>query len=64
MKQKKAKWDQITHFLKNDEYICSECGYNAKKPFKKCPGCSSQMKGTNYDPEWVDEMDFLDWEDD
>lgn len=63
MKEKKSELIHKTHFLKDDEYICKACGYRAKKAFKVCPGCGAKIKRKNYDPSWVDEMDFLDWED-
>ena len=62
MKEKKSIWIQKTHILKDDEFICKTCGYKAKKALKICPGCGAAMKKTEYDPSWVDELDFLDWE--
>ncbi|MBQ7595893.1 MAG: hypothetical protein IJU45_04425 [Clostridia bacterium] len=64
MREKKSKWTQRTHILKDDEFICKNCGYSAKKAVKTCPGCGAKMTNTNYIASWVDEMDFLDWEDD
>lgn len=52
-------WTQNTHILRADEYICSVCHQSFKKPTKTCPHCKSQMKGSMYDPNWVDEVEFL-----
>ncbi|MCQ2548385.1 MAG: hypothetical protein MJ145_05240 [Clostridia bacterium] len=57
---KKAYWTQQTHLLKADEYICSACGYSAKKALKECPGCGAIMSKSKYDPTWVDEAEILD----
>ena len=56
----KTFWIQKTHLLKNDEYICSNCKFNADKAYKRCPGCGAEMSKTKYDPSWVDEAEFLD----
>ncbi len=63
MKEKKSEWIQKTHILRDDEFICRACGLKAEKPFKICPGCGAKMKKTKYIASWVDEEDFLDWED-
>ena len=60
MKHSNAKLIQKTHLLKPDEYICSKCFYSTINPFCICPGCGSKMKNVNYDPNWVDEMEFMD----
>ena len=38
------------------EYECSVCGAVYDKPYAVCPHCNSQMGGSKYDPDWVDEM--------
>ena len=60
VKNNKAYWVQKTHIFKADEYICSKCGYSAKKPMKQCPRCEMRMTKSKYDPTWVDEMEFFD----
>ncbi len=27
-----------------DEYVCPECDYTAKKPFAKCPNCGEALE--------------------
>ena len=60
MKKKTAHWIRHTHIFRHDEYECSACGFRTKKPFKTCPGCGLPMKGSKYDPSWVDEMEAID----
>lgn len=60
MAKKHGKWIQHTHFLKNDEYECTNCGYIADRPYATCPSCGNDMNGSDYDPEWVDEMEIID----
>lgn len=60
MKQKTAHWIRRTHLFRKDEYECSFCGVRMDKPYKTCPGCNLPMKGSKYDPSWVDEMELLD----
>ena len=56
-----AYWTQHTHFLKSDEYECSECGYMSDKAYSHCPNCGADMDdGDDYDPTWVDEAEMLD----
>ncbi|MCR4594900.1 MAG: hypothetical protein K5761_07570 [Clostridiales bacterium] len=56
-----AYWTQHTHFLKSDEYECSNCGYVSNISYPFCPGCGSNMNdGNSYDPTWVDEAEMLD----
>lgn len=60
IEKKKAQWIQKTHLFKDDDYVCSECGYSSEKPYSECPRCHSNMRGSNYDPSWVDEAEMLD----
>ena len=58
--KKKGYWIQRTHIFQNDEYECSVCKNRTDKPYSVCPRCGSQMKGSRYDPSWVDEMELID----
>lgn len=58
--KKSPYWIQKTHFLRDDEYICSSCGFKAKKAYKSCPSCESQIAKTVYDPSWVEEAELFD----
>ncbi len=58
--KKAAYWIQRTHLFKKDEYECSICGKLTDKPYKICPHCGTSMKGSKYDPSWVDEMEMFD----
>ena len=60
MRSRSAKWIRHTHLFRRDEYECSACGCRALKPFWVCPGCGLPMKGSKYDPSWVDEMEAID----
>lgn len=60
MRKKIAKWIQHTHLFHKDEYECSACGFITDKPYKTCPQCAMSMKGSKYDPSWVDEMEIVD----
>lgn len=57
---KTAHVTQQTHILKQDEYICSNCGYKSLSPFTKCPSCKAQIIKSKYDPTWVDEIEMMD----
>ena len=60
MRKKSAHWIQHTHIFRKDEYECSACGCLADKLYKTCPHCGLPMKGSKYDPSWVDEMETID----
>ena len=60
MKKNTARWIQRTHIFRKDEYECSSCGYSSDRPYKTCLKCGSIMKGSKYDPSWVDEMEAID----
>ena len=55
-----ARWIRHTHLFRKDEYECSACGFAADKPYRICPHCGLAMKGSKYDPSWVDEMEMID----
>ncbi len=59
-KKKSPVWIQKTHYLKADEFICSACGFKAKKAFRTCPGCKAQISKVKYEASWVDEAEFVD----
>ena len=59
MRKKTAKWIKRTHVFRRDEYVCSACGCITARPGRTCPGCGAAMKGSKYDPNWVDEMERL-----
>ena len=50
---------QRTHLFHPDEFICSACKAICNKPYSVCPMCGSQMKKTQYDASWVDEVEGL-----
>ena len=54
-----AQWIQHTHVFRDDDYECSSCGCISEAPYAICPSCGKQMKGSKYDPSWVDEMEGL-----
>ena len=60
MKKNSARWIRITHLLRRDEDECSSCGARAEKPYKACPRCGIAMKGSEYEPSWVDEAEAMD----
>ncbi len=55
-----AHWTQRTHMFRRDEYECSACGACSDRPYEVCPHCGAQMRGSKYDPSWVDEMAIID----
>ena len=59
-KEKAPVWLQKTHFLRADEYICSACGFKAKRASGVCPGCGARISKTKYDSSWADEAEILD----
>ncbi len=59
-KKEKAKWIRHAHILKKDDYECSACHVKTDKPKKVCPKCGAMMKGSSYDPRWVDELEASD----
>ncbi len=60
MRTKDAHWIRHTHLFRRDAYECFACGCRAEKPWKTCPRCGLPMKGSKYDPSWVDEMEAAD----
>lgn len=60
MKKKNARWIHRTHLFRKDEYECSSCGYTSDKALRICPRCKKDMRGVEFDPSWVDEMEFFD----
>ena len=58
--KKTAQWIQHTHLFRKDAYECSACGCRADKPYRTCPRCGLPMKGSKYDPSWVDEIEAID----
>lgn len=60
MRNKASKWIKKTRLFRSDVYVCFNCGFSAARPSKVCPGCGAVMKGTRYDPTWVDEMEMID----
>ncbi len=59
-RKRTAHWIQKTHLLRADEYVCSACGRHFDAPYEECPHCHRVMTGSDYDPSWVDEAEFLD----
>ena len=55
-----AKWIRHTHVFRKDEYVCPACGGKTESPKGVCPNCGQTMKGTQYDPSWVDEITQMD----
>ncbi len=60
MNKKTAHWTRRTHVFRKDEFECSACKARFEKPYKVCPKCGRMMKGSKYDPSWVDEMEMID----
>ena len=60
MRMKTARWIRHTHIFSRDEYECSACGYCDDRPHAACPKCGARMKGSKYDPSWVDELEEFD----
>ena len=60
MRKRTAKWIQHNHLFRKDEYECSSCGSWADKPYRTCPSCGISIKGSKYDPSWVDAMETFD----
>ena len=53
-------WIRNTHLFRADTYECSNCGREYPKTYDMCPHCEARMKGTKYNPGWVDEAVFMD----
>lgn len=34
--------------------------FKGDKPYKVCPRCNTALKGSHYNPSWVDEMEAYD----
>ncbi|MCQ2551063.1 MAG: DNA repair protein RadA [Clostridia bacterium] len=54
-------WIKREHLLGDTEYVCSECGYKADKPYEVCPNCNDEAEGVKDDPAWVEEVIFMDF---
>ncbi len=61
MSKKTAHWIRRTHVFRKDKYECSACGFKTDKPKKNCPHCGFPMKGSKYDPSWVDDLVLMDF---
>ena len=57
---KTGYWTGGAKLFAADEYVCSSCGYKGKKMLPVCPRCNARMKGSKYDPKWIDELEILD----
>ena len=55
-----AYWDKHTHLLADDEYVCSSCGYTARRPYPECPNCGCDMSKGSSDTNWVEEAAIMD----
>lgn len=53
-------WTREAKLFAADEYVCSSCGYKGKKMLAACPECNARMKGSKYDPKWIDELEMPD----
>ena len=60
MSRKTAHWIRHTHVFRKDDYECSSCGARTDRPYTTCPSCGNRMKGSKYDPSWVDEVVLMD----
>ena len=56
---KKPHWIRRTHFLRADEYICSECGAKYANPHPSCPNCGTRIGKTKSDGRWIIEAELL-----
>lgn len=56
MEEKKGYWTRHTHLFEDDDYECSVCSGHFSRGYDTCPSCGAEMKSTEYDPSWVDEM--------
>jgi len=54
-----ASWKHVKHLFRADEFICTACGASSRKAYKSCPACGADMRGEQYDPAWVDELEEL-----
>lgn len=57
---KTGYWTKEAKLFAADEYVCSACGYRGYKMTSSCPKCKARMKGSKYDPKWIDELEILD----
>ena len=57
--EKTAVWDREEHLFEGVTYRCRECGGRFNRPSEYCPGCRAKVVRIEYDPEWVDEIEFL-----
>ena len=52
-------WDKQEHLFTGTTYSCRECGGRFDRLSEYCPGCRAKVVRIEYDPEWVDEIEFL-----
>ena len=64
MKNSEPYWIVKTHFLKNDEYICSVCKTKYDRAYKICPCCGTVIKKRRKNDDWITEAAFFDLIDD
>ena len=56
----KAYWIEHAHILRSDYYECSNCHVEARSMTANCPKCGARMMKSEYDPQWVDELEMFD----
>ena len=59
-KKNEAVWIRRSHLLQADEFICSACGFRAKKAHKSCPHCGVRIEKVKADTGWADEAFLFD----
>ena len=57
--EKTAVWDREEHLFEGTTYRCRECGGPFDRPYDRCPECGAKVVKIEYDPQWVDEIEFL-----
>ena len=60
MRKKKLPphWDQIERAFRRDDYYCSECGYQSKRPTRFCGGCGERLYGAYKKYDFEEELNW------
>ncbi len=57
--EKTTVWDKEERLFDDPVYRCRECGGTFDRPYDRCPECGAKVVRIVTDPQWVDEIEFL-----
>ena len=55
-----AHWIAKTNLFRQNEWYCSNCGFQSEETLRQCPECDAKMEETGFDFEWFEEIESSD----